>query len=65
MTSGQVLRQVEIPNGLPLMMSGLRSAVLQVVATATVAALFGLPCQDPVTMGVEAIVDKLVACFPG
>jgi osmoprotectant transport system permease protein len=42
MTSGQVLRQVEVPNGLPLMMSGLRSAVLQVVATATVAAIIGL-----------------------
>jgi len=22
-----------------------------------------LPCQDPVTMGVEAIVDNLLACF--
>ena len=42
MTSGQVLRQVEVPNGLPLMLSGLRSAVLQVVATATVAAIIGL-----------------------
>jgi len=42
MTSGQLLRQVEIPNGLPLLMSGVRSAVLQVVATATVAAYIGL-----------------------
>jgi uncharacterized NAD-dependent epimerase/dehydratase family protein len=25
--------------------------------------LLGLPCQDPVTMGVEAIVDNLLACF--
>lgn len=24
--------------------------------------LLGLPCQDPVTMGVEAIVDNLLAC---
>jgi uncharacterized NAD-dependent epimerase/dehydratase family protein len=23
----------------------------------------GLPCQDPVRMGVEAIVDNLLACF--
>jgi uncharacterized NAD-dependent epimerase/dehydratase family protein len=23
----------------------------------------GLPCQDPVTMGVDAIVDNLLACF--
>jgi uncharacterized NAD-dependent epimerase/dehydratase family protein len=26
---------------------------------------FGLPCQDPVTMGVEAIVDNLLACCAG
>ena len=25
--------------------------------------LLGLPCQDPVTMGVDRIVDELVACF--
>jgi uncharacterized NAD-dependent epimerase/dehydratase family protein len=25
--------------------------------------LLQLPCQDPVTMGVEAIVDQLLACF--
>jgi osmoprotectant transport system permease protein len=37
-----VLRQVELPVGLPLLLSGLRSAVLQVVATATVAAYVGL-----------------------
>ena len=42
MTSSQVLRQVEVPLALPLMMSGLRSAVLQVVATATVGAYVGL-----------------------
>jgi uncharacterized NAD-dependent epimerase/dehydratase family protein len=28
-----------------------------------IGALFGLPCQDPVTMGVEAIVDHLVGDF--
>jgi osmoprotectant transport system permease protein len=42
MTGSQVLRQVEVPNALPLLLSGLRSAVLQVVATATVAAYIGL-----------------------
>ena len=26
---------------------------------------FGLPCQDPVAMGVDAIVDRLLACFAG
>jgi osmoprotectant transport system permease protein len=38
MTEGQVVAQVEWPLALPLVVSGLRSATLQVVATATVAA---------------------------
>lgn len=38
MTEGQVVRHVEWPLALPLVISGLRSATLQVVATATVAA---------------------------
>jgi osmoprotectant transport system permease protein len=41
MTEGQVVRQVEWPLALPLVISGLRSASLQVVATATVAAFVG------------------------
>jgi uncharacterized NAD-dependent epimerase/dehydratase family protein len=28
-----------------------------------ISGLLDLPCQDPVTMGVEAIVDNLLACF--
>ena len=42
MTGGQVLRQVELPNALPLLFSGVRSAVLQVVATATIASYLGI-----------------------
>jgi osmoprotectant transport system permease protein len=42
MRGRQVLWQVEVPNALPLMLSGVRSAVLQVVATATIAAYVGL-----------------------
>ena len=38
MTGWQVVRKVEFPCALPLIISGLRSAVLQVIATATVAA---------------------------
>lgn len=38
MTEGQVVSKVEWPLALPLVLSGLRSATLQVVATATVAA---------------------------
>jgi len=41
MTEGQVVGQVEWPLALPLVLSGLRSATLQVVATATVAAFVG------------------------
>lgn len=42
MTGVQVLVKVELPIALPLLISGLRAAVLQVVATATVAAYVGL-----------------------
>ncbi len=42
MTGGEVLWQVEVPCALPLISSGLRSAALQVVATATLAATVGL-----------------------
>jgi len=38
----QVLTRVELPMALPVLMSGFRSAALQVVATATVAAAVGL-----------------------
>ena len=42
MTEPQVLRQVEIPAALPLLISGLRSAMLQIIATATIAAVVGV-----------------------
>lgn len=42
MTEWQVLGRVEIPLALPLIIAGVRSAVLQVVATATIAAYIGL-----------------------
>ncbi|MBC7443667.1 MAG: ABC transporter permease [Ramlibacter sp.] len=45
MSEAQIVRTVEIPLGLPLLIAGLRSASLQVVATATLAAYvadFGL-----------------------
>ncbi|GAB6938606.1 ABC transporter permease [Isoptericola variabilis] len=41
MTPGQVLRTVEVPLGLPLLIGGLRSATLQVVATVTLAGYVG------------------------
>lgn len=42
MTPMQVLWKIEIPLGLPLLIGGIRSAVLQVVATVTIAAYVGL-----------------------
>lgn len=42
MTGGQVFGKVELPCALPLVFSGLRSACLQVIATATIAAFLGI-----------------------
>ena len=42
MTESRVLFRVELPNALPLILGGLRTATLQVVATATVAAYASL-----------------------
>ena len=42
MTQWQVLWRVEVPLGLPLLVAGLRSATLQVVATVTIAAYINL-----------------------
>lgn len=42
MTSWQLLRRVEIPLSLPLVIGGLRGAALQVVATVTLVAYVGL-----------------------
>ncbi|OKL53045.1 glycine/betaine ABC transporter permease [Bowdeniella nasicola] len=42
MTESQILTQVELPLASPLIVGGLRSAVLQVIATATVAAFVPL-----------------------
>jgi len=39
MTGSQVLRRVELPIALPLIMAGVRTSAVQVVATATLAAL--------------------------
>jgi osmoprotectant transport system permease protein len=41
MTDQQILRKVEIPVALPLIMLGLRTAAIFVVATATIAAVIG------------------------
>jgi osmoprotectant transport system permease protein len=42
MTGREILTKLEIPIGLPLIISGIRSATLQIVSTATIAALVSL-----------------------
>jgi osmoprotectant transport system permease protein len=41
MRGGQVLRKVEVPNALPLVLTGVRVSAVQVVATATLGAFVG------------------------
>jgi osmoprotectant transport system permease protein len=41
MTGGQVLRRLEVPLAAPLIVTGVRTATVQVIATATLAALIG------------------------
>ncbi|HNM96519.1 MAG TPA: ABC transporter permease subunit [Marmoricola sp.] len=72
MNSWQILRQVELPCALPLLFGGLRSAALQVVATATVAAavsvgglgrllIDGQAMRDYGQMAAGAVVVALLA----
>lgn len=44
MTEGQVLRRVELPSALPLIIAGFRISAVQIVATATLGALVGFQC---------------------
>lgn len=41
MREGEVVRRLELPLGLPAIVAGIRSAAVQVVATATLGAIFG------------------------
>ena len=41
MSEGEILRRVELPMAVPLLMAGVRTAAVQVVATATIAAFVG------------------------
>ena len=72
MRGGEVLSKVEIPCALPLMLSGFRSATLQVIATATIAAsislgglgrylIDGLSVSDYAEMASGAILVALLA----
>lgn len=72
MTPMQVLREVEVPCALPLIFSGLRSSMLQVIATATIAAavsvgglgrflIDGQAVQDYGQMGGGAVLVAVLA----
>lgn len=72
MRGGQMLRQVELPNALPLIFSGVRSSFLQVIATATITAyvslgglgrylIDGLAQQDYPQMASGAVLVALLA----
>jgi osmoprotectant transport system permease protein len=57
MTGAQVLWRVELPIALPVLMAGIRTSAVQVVATATLAAVIGLgglgrPIVDGLAQGV-------------
>ena len=57
MTEWQILAKVEIPLALPIIVGGIRSATLQVVATATVAAYVGLGGLGRYIIDGQAIQD--------
>jgi osmoprotectant transport system permease protein len=42
LTEGQILRRVELPLALPVVLGGVRSAAVQVIATTTLGAIFAL-----------------------
>lgn len=72
MTGGQMLRQVEAPLAMPVIMAGIRTAAVQVIATATLAALIaggglgryiidGIAQQDNVKLFAGALLVALFA----
>ncbi len=72
MSGMRVLRQVELPNSVPLIAAGIRTATVQVVATASLAALVGggglgsyvvegFAIQDITLLLVGAILTALMA----
>lgn len=72
MSGREVLFQVELPNALPLLIGGLRSATLQVISTATIAAFValgglgryiidGLSVQDYTQMAAGSILVGVLA----
>ncbi|MGX6447638.1 ABC transporter permease [Patulibacter sp. S7RM1-6] len=65
LTGRQVLREIELPLALPLVFGGLRTSVVNVVATATIAPLAGVvTLGDPIiSTGVYGDAGKLAAAI--
>ena len=54
MQPGELLRRVEVPVALPLILTGLRVSAVQVMATATLGALVGYRCLgSPILSGIQ------------
>ena len=63
MTDGQILRQIELPLALPLIMAGIRTATVICVGTATLAAFIGAGgLGDPIVTGLSTTDYALVMC---
>jgi osmoprotectant transport system permease protein len=70
MTGAQVLWRVELPIALPVLMAGIRTSAVQVVATATLAAVIGLgglgrPIIDGLAQGVTYNPDARAMVIAG
>ncbi|WP_320670938.1 ABC transporter permease [Patulibacter defluvii] len=65
LTDRQVMRQIELPLALPLIFGGLRTSVVNVIATATIAPLAGvITLGDPIlSQGVYGDAGKLAAAI--
>jgi osmoprotectant transport system permease protein len=64
LSEGEILRRVEIPVALPLIMAGIRTAMVGIVATATLASFTGVDTlATPIFIGLHT--DDNVAVFGG
>lgn len=59
MTEGQLLRKVELPTAMPLIIAGFRISAVQIVATATLGALVGYRCLG--TLILEGLAQPTAA----
>lgn len=60
MTRMQVIRQVRTPLGMPLVVAGIRTSAVQIVATATLAALIGGGGLGEIIFNGIAVVDNTI-----